>query len=143
VFKKFRRDYTSTIEDIFNMRTLIDDDMAEIDILDTAGLDEFKGVRDAKIKDRDGFIIMYDVSDKGSFERIESLYEAILVHHIPPVDIPIVLVGNKIDKERVVDIEEAERLAAKHWSPYIECSALSGDNIEEVFSLLIRELRKK
>jgi GTPase SAR1 family protein len=58
-------------------------------------------------------------------------------------DIPIILVGNKSDKERKVDIETAERIATIHRSPYIECSAQKGENIEAVFELLVRELRKK
>ena len=58
-------------------------------------------------------------------------------------DIPIILVGNKTDKERKVDKETAERIATIHRSPYIECSAQKGENIEEVFELLVRELRKK
>ena len=39
VFKKFTREYTATIEDIFSKRTLVDDEIAEIEILDTAGLE--------------------------------------------------------------------------------------------------------
>ena len=53
------------------------------------------------------------------------------------------LVGNKIDKNRAIDREVAERIAASFRSPYIESSALSGENVDEVFGLLVRELRKK
>jgi GTPase SAR1 family protein len=63
--------------------------------------------------------------------------------HFPNKDQPIILVGNKKDKFRVVSYEEGERAAVQFNVPYIECSAYSGENIEEVFLLMVREMRKK
>jgi len=145
VFKKFIREYTSTIEDFYTKRSLIDNEMVELDILDTAGMEEFRVVRDAMIKDREGFLMIFDVTQGESFERIEYFYNLIKMYHITADSVPCVLVGNKIDKEkeRVVRREQAEKLAAQYKSPYIECSALSGENIEEAFAKLVQELRKK
>ena len=56
---------------------------------------------------------------------------------------PIILVGTKMDKDRNVNFDLGERVATIHKSPYIECSSYTGENIDDVFELLVRELRKK
>jgi len=70
VFKKFLREYNCTIEDVFNHKTKIDGDIVELDILDTAGMEDFRMVRDANIKFRDGFIIVFDVTNRESFDKL-------------------------------------------------------------------------
>ena len=108
-------------------------------------MEEFRVVRDAMIKDREGFLMIFDVTQSESFEKIEHFYNLIRMYHQTIDGVPCVLVGNKIDKEkeRVVTREQAERLAMTYRSPYIECSALTGVGIEEAFNKLVRELRKK
>ncbi len=143
VFKKFIREYTSTIEDFYTKRSVIDSEMVELDIIDTAGMEEFRVVRDAMIKDREGFLMIFDVTQYESFERVEYFYNLIKMYHLISDDVPCVLVGNKIDKEkdRVVTKEQAEKLAAQYNSVYVECSALSGERIDDAFSELVRMLR--
>lgn len=75
VFKKFSKIYTSTIEDIFSKRIIIDDEMAELDILDTAGLEEFRSVKEGKLGERDGFLVVFDLSKKETLDRIDRIYE--------------------------------------------------------------------
>lgn len=118
--------------------------MVELDIIDTAGMEEFQVVRDAMIKDREGFLMIFDVTQYESFERVEYFYSLIKMYHLISDGVPTVLIGNKIDKEgRVVTKEQAEKLAEQHNAMYIECSALSGENIEEAFAELVRKLRIK
>lgn len=81
LFKKFMREYTATIEDIYTKRVAIDEEPAEIDILDTAGLQEFRAVKMGKLKEREGFLVVFDISDKGTFDRIEEIYESIYEQH--------------------------------------------------------------
>ena len=94
------------------------------------------------MKDRDGFIVVFDLSSKSSLNKIDKVYEQIYSHH-PLKDIPIVLVGNKLDKNREVTTIEGEKVAMSYNSPYIECSAFTGENAEEIFFSVIRELRKR
>ena len=77
IFKKFTREYTPTIEDIFTRRAMVDEELAEIEIWDTPGLEEYKSLIQDKIKDRDGFLIIFNLSDKGTIDRIDKQYELI------------------------------------------------------------------
>jgi small GTP-binding protein len=99
-------------------------------------------VKEPKMKERDAFIVVFDLNSEESLEKIEKVYEQIYAHH-PDKDVPIIMVGNKLDKERVMSKVMAEKKAIIFNSPYMECSALTGENIEEVFHLIVRELRKK
>jgi GTPase KRas protein len=111
VFKKFQHDYTSTIEDIYTKKTTIDGELAELDILDTAGRDEFRAVKESKIKEREGFIIVFDLSDANSLKETEKNFELVSYHHEGALDVPKVLIGNKSDKVRAISREEAEMTA--------------------------------
>lgn len=96
VFKKFVREYTATIEDIYTKRVTVDEEPAEIDILDTAGLQEFRAVKMGKLREKEGFLVVFDVSDKDTFNRIDEIYNSIYEQHSNK-DVSIILVGNKID----------------------------------------------
>ena len=74
LFKKFQREYAPTIEDTFTKRTLVDDELAEMDILDTAGLEEYHSVSEPKLHDRDGYIVVIDLANAETLERVDKLY---------------------------------------------------------------------
>lgn len=113
-----------------------------MEILDTAGLEEFRMVKEPRMKDRDAFIVVFDLNNEETLDKIDKIYEQIYSHHNQK-DVPVIMVGNKLDKERVVSQIGGEKKAIMFNSPYIECSALTGENIEDVFHLVIRELRKR
>jgi small GTP-binding protein len=145
VFQKFLREYINTIEDFYTKSTSVDNKQVELDILDTAGMEEFRAVRDAMIRDREGFLMIFDLTNMESFERIDYLMSLVKAYHSSPTGAPCILIGNKSDKrdERVVTNEMAVNKANQYSIPYFESSALSGINIEESFNELVRELRKK
>ena len=144
VFKRFLKSYTSTLEDFYTKRTNIDNEFVELDILDTAGMEEFSVVRDANIKDRDGFLMVFDLTNMDTFDRLAQFYKLIDLIHTNR-GVPTVIVGNKVDKEgeRKVGTERAMSLAKDKRAQYIECSALNGSGIDEAFASLVRSLRKK
>ena len=74
VFRKFSKEYTPTIEDIFSKRSIIDDETTELEILDTAGLEEFRNIKDGKLRDRDGFLLVFDLSNRGTLDRVDDFY---------------------------------------------------------------------
>uniref|UniRef100_F7E9N1 small monomeric GTPase n=1 Tax=Monodelphis domestica TaxID=13616 RepID=F7E9N1_MONDO len=102
-----------TIEDAYKTQVRIDDEPAYLDILDTAGQAEFTAMRDQYMRGGEGFIICYSVTDRQSFQEAAGFKELIYqVRHT--YDIPLVLVGNKIDLEQArQDMIESSREAPK------------------------------
>jgi GTPase KRas len=89
-----------------------------------------------------GFIIVYSITSRKSFDEINEFYEQIL--RVKDVDtFPMVLVGNKCDleTERNISKLEGKEMAEKMNSPFIEASARARFNVDECFELLIRSAR--
>ncbi|XP_015282962.1 PREDICTED: GTP-binding protein Rit2-like, partial [Gekko japonicus] len=85
-----------TIEDAYKTQVRIDDEPAYLDILDTAGQAEFTAMRDQYMRGGEGFIICYSITDRQSFQEAAEFKE--LIYRVRRTyDIPLVLVGNKID----------------------------------------------
>ncbi|XP_001362521.1 GTP-binding protein Rit2 [Monodelphis domestica] len=133
-----------TIEDAYKTQVRIDDEPAYLDILDTAGQAEFTAMRDQYMRGGEGFIICYSVTDRQSFQEAAGFKELIYqVRHT--YDIPLVLVGNKIDLEqaRQVSTEEGLSLAREYTCAFFETSAALRFYVDDVFYGLVREIRKK
>eukprot|EP01080_Neovahlkampfia_damariscottae_P008555 gene8555-378_t len=110
-----------------------------VDILDTAGQEEYSSLRDTYYRTGDGFIIVYSVICKSSFEEALSIYDQIL--RVKDDDyFPSILVGNKSDlsDERVVSETEGKNEAKKRGILFCETSAKYRENIDETFEDLIR-----
>ncbi|KAM6036734.1 GTP-binding protein Rit2 isoform 1-T1 [Theristicus caerulescens] len=133
-----------TIEDAYKTQVRIDDEPAYLDILDTAGQAEFTAMRDQYMRGGEGFIICYSITDRQSFQEAADFKELIYrVRHT--YDIPLVLVGNKIDLEefRQVSTEEGMSLAREYSCSFFETSAALRFYIDDVFHGLVREIRRK
>ncbi|XP_037981398.1 GTP-binding protein Rit2 isoform X1 [Motacilla alba alba] len=133
-----------TIEDAYKTQVRIDDEPAYLDILDTAGQAEFTAMRDQYMRGGEGFIICYSITDRQSFQEAAEFKELIYrVRHT--YDIPVVLVGNKIDLEefRQVSTEEGMSLAREYSCSFFETSAALRFYIDDVFHGLVREIRRK
>lgn len=76
-----------------------------------------------------GIAIIYDVSNYASFNSLEFYIKE--VKETCGSDMPIIIIGNKIDLERIVDQEEAENFAKDNNVEYIETSVLNNENIEK------------
>jgi len=139
----FVRDYDPTIEDAYRKSLIIDNRPASLDILDTAGQEDYMALRSTWMRERDGFLLVYSVTDRNTFESLHSFYEQLSAMHEENMP-PIVLVGNKCDMatRRVVKTGEGKKLA-ESWSnlAFIETSAKTGDGIDKAFATLVREIR--
>lgn len=114
-----------------------------IEILDTAGQDDYQGMLDTWINFGEGFLLVYAVNDKESFECLEKKRDRILKLK-KGQKCPIVLVGNKCDleRERVIPESEAKELARLWGAGYIETSATADINCKECFHLLGKQIVK-
>jgi small GTP-binding protein len=108
-------------------------------IWDTAGQERFRSVATQYIKSCDGLLIVYAINDRKSFEKIDDWLKEVEEKKNTNYNVPLVLIGNKIDleKEREVSFQEVEKLALKYGMQFYECSAKTRININEAFQYLI------
>jgi GTPase KRas protein len=140
----FVDEYDPTIEDSYRKQVTIDSNTCLLDILDTAGQEEYSAMRDQYMRTGQGFILTYAITSRQSYDEINVFREQI--HRVKDADhVPIVLAGNKCDleDERQVTTQEAQELAKQWKVPIYETSALARINVEEAFFDLVREIRKE
>lgn len=141
----FQEDYVCTTEDTYRREISFDGangPKTELNILDTAGLEDFVAMRANWISNKDGLVLVFSVDKREVFEGMEVFYNEIL-HIYPNKDIPLVLVANKIDLGREITKQEGEEMARRFGAEYFECSAKSGENVAEFFGYLVRQARIK
>merc|ERR1711884_346360 len=139
----FVTDYDPTIEDSYQKQCVIDGTVAKLDILDTAGQETFSAMREQYMRSGEGFLLVFSLSDRRSFEQAVIFHREIL--RVKDRDeFPVMLVGNKadLDSQRAVSGEEAHSLARQLKAPYIECSAKMRMNVDQAFHELVRLVRR-
>jgi len=139
----FVDEYDPTIEDSYRKQCDIDDEVALLDVLDTAGQEEYSAMREQYMRTGEGFLLVYDITSRQSFEEITTFQQQIL--RVKDKDyFPMVVVGNKCDLEgeREVSRQEGEALARSFNCKFIETSAKSRLNVEKAFYDIVREIRK-
>jgi len=139
----FATDYDPTIEDSYTKQCVIDDVVAKLDILDTAGQEEFSAMREQYMRSGEGFLLVFSLTDRASFAELPRFHKQIL--RVKDRDVfPMLLVANKADltQQRMVSTEEAQSLARELKIPYIECSAKVRMNVDQCFHELVRIVRK-
>lgn len=138
----FVPEYDPTIEDAYRKNMVVDDLPCVLDILDTAGQEDYTALRSTWMRSRDGFVLVFSVVDRTTFDGLEAFYDQLTVMHEEKVP-PLVIVGNKCDLDkREVTVEEGKRLAARYEGMYLETSAKTATGIEAVFTSVARGVRK-
>eukprot|EP01088_Endostelium_zonatum_P017677 TRINITY_DN5338_c0_g1_i1.p1 TRINITY_DN5338_c0_g1~~TRINITY_DN5338_c0_g1_i1.p1 ORF type:complete len:203 (+),score=48.51 TRINITY_DN5338_c0_g1_i1:123-731(+) len=109
----------------------IGEQTVELAVFDTAGQERFRCLTGSFYRNARVALLVFDVSDKSSFDKLNEWKEELA--HYP--DLSIVLVGNKIDLERQVTPDQGAKKKEEHSNiaHYIECSAKTGQGVEEVF----------
>ncbi|CAF0722820.1 unnamed protein product [Adineta ricciae] len=138
----FIDEYDPTIEDSYRKQAVVDGETCLLDILDTAGQEEYSAMRDQYMRGGEGFLCVFAVNSAKSFEEIKQYREQI--KRVKDADdIPMVLVGNKIDlPTRTIDLSYAKDFAASLSMPFVQTSAKTRQGVEEAFYTLVREIRK-
>merc|ERR1712159_508287 len=139
----FIEEYDPTIEDSYRKQVTIDDETCILDILDTAGQEEYSAMRDQYMRTGQGFLIVYSIIARASFDEVASFRDQIL--RVKDADkVPMVICGNKVDLEadRQVSTVEGRDLAKSFGVPFMETSAKTRVNVEDSFYELVREIRR-
>ena len=137
----FMEKYDPTIEDFYRKEIEVDGAPSVLEILDTAGTEQFASMRDLYIKNGQGFIIVYSITISQTFQDIRSMKESIM--RVKGTDrVPMLLVGNKCDLEhqREVSFNDSAQLAQQWNCPFLEASAKNTKNVNEVFIEIVREM---
>ena len=138
---KFPDEHDTTIEDSYQIPAKIDDIQCSLEILDTAGQDDYQTMLDTWINTSDGFILVYSIDNRESFESMKIRYERILKLK-GDQKASIIVVGNKCDlvDERKVTKEEGENFCSSNKITFMEVSALKVINVRETFLTVARGL---
>ncbi len=163
----FVETYDPTIEDSYRKQVVIDQQTCMLEVLDTAGQEEYTALRDQWIREGEGFVLAYSITSRKTFNRIPKFHSQVQrvkesAHlnsttgssYLPtqtngtptPTDpVPIMLVGNKCDKyhEREVSSQEGQALAKELGCKFVEASAKNCINVERAFYDVVRQVRRR
>ncbi|CAF0731886.1 unnamed protein product [Didymodactylos carnosus] len=139
----FVEKYDPTIEDSYRKQVEVDGIQSMLEILDTAGTEQFTAMRDLYMKNGQGFVLVYSITAQSTYNDLVDLRDAILKVK-DTTDVPMVLVGNKCDleDERVVGKEVGQTLARTWGSTFLETSAKLKVNVHEIFFDLVRQISR-
>lgn len=140
----FVEKYDPTIEDSYRKQVEIDGQQCMMEILDTAGTEQFTAMRDLYMKNGQGFVLVYSITAQATFNDLMELHDQIIRVKDTP-DVPMILVGNKCDleDERVVSKDQGQHLAKQFNCAFMEASAKIKINVPEIFYNLVRQINSK
>jgi len=148
MYDEFVEDYEPTKADSYRKNIVLGGKECQIDILDTAGQEDYAAIRDNYFRSGEGFLCVFSITERESFEATQEFRDQIL--RVKNADsttdnIPFILVGNKsdLDSRRQVPYEEANEIASRWRVPYIETSAKTRDRVDAVFYQLMEHIQKK
>lgn len=143
VQNQFVDSYDPTIENTFQKSVKIRGQEYKLELIDTAGQDEYSLVSQSYAMNIDGYVLVYSVTSKRSFEIVQTIYQKLL-DMTGKESVPLTLVGNKTDlhMEREVQFEDGKRAADAWKAAFLETSAKENQKVQEIFTSIIIEVEK-
>ena len=141
---EFHEDSKATVGVEFGSKQFtIEGHLIKAQIWDTAGQERYKAITSAYYKGAKGAFIVYDITRKQSFESVEKWVNDVTA--VADQKITIILIGNKSDLEdqRQITKEQGQEKANKLELAFLETSALSGENLDKAFDMMMNEVYKK
>ena len=141
---QFKEDSRATVGVEFGSKQFeIENRKIKAQIWDTAGQERYRAVTSAYYKGAKGAFIVYDVTRKETFDSVNRWISDII--STCGKSLSIILLGNKSDLEdqRQISKEQGEEKAKTYQLAFLETSALSGENLEKAFNMLINEIYEK
>ena len=141
---KFEKSYLSTAGIDYKVKIVtIKEKQYRLCFYDTAGQEKYRSITLNVIKDAQGIIVMYDVTDTKSFESIPNWIQSI--KDKKGSAFPMILVGNKVDlkSERKITKEQGEKFAKDNGLDFLEISNQNGTNVQEAGLALFNKILEK
>lgn len=134
--------YDPTIEDAYRKQIAIDDHSYFIEILDTAGQEEYSAMRDQYMKSAEGFLLVYDITNYNSYLYLREIIERMKMVNETNQKLCMVICGNKSDlnMKRIITYHEGKMLALENKCPFYETSARMCIHVDESWNDLIRQV---
>jgi Ras-related protein Rab-8A len=140
----FSPTFITTIGIDFKIKNIeIDNKRVKLQIWDTAGQERFRTITTSYFRGAQGIVLVYDVTDRRSFESIRNWISQIQQH--ADVHVNKILVGNKCDMldEKVVSTEEGKKLAEEFNMEFWEASAKNDVNVEQSFHSIAKSVKDR
>lgn len=136
---KFPTEHDTTVEDTYKTTVTVNGTPCELEIIDTAGQDDYQTMLDTWIEFGNCFLLVYSIDEVDSFKQIKFKYERI--QQIKNKEkVSVVIVGNKCDLpdgQRKVSKNEGQNLANNLGVSFMEVSALTRFNVREAFMKVV------
>ncbi|EGR32473.1 Ras family protein, putative, partial [Ichthyophthirius multifiliis] len=141
---QFTNNFYNTIGVDFKIKTIqLNGKNIKLQIWDTAGQDRFKTITCSYYRGAHGIAVVFDITDKQSFENVKGWM--VEIEKYAQENVCRILVGNKTDmnENRQVQYQEGQELAQMYNLNYIEVSAKSGENVDQVFTQMAKQIMEK
>jgi len=142
--KRFQPVHDLTIGVEFGARMItIDGKQVKLQIWATAGQESFRSITRSYYRGAAGALLVYDITRRDTFNHLTTWLEDAKQHSNS--NMVIMLIGNKSDLEadRVVSVDEGKGLAEEYGVQFFETSALTGSNVESMFTALATTIKRR
>ncbi|KAJ8692770.1 Ras- protein rsr1, variant 2 [Pleurotus ostreatus] len=134
---QFLDHYDPTIEEEYRRTITVDNELTSLEVLDTAGAEQFTSLNEVYIKAGRGFILVFSLTQEASLKEVENIRQQIYQIKGGGTNVPIVVVGTKLDlqSEREVQHATIQSLASRWNLPFYETSAKRNWHVNDVFEV--------
>ena len=119
----------------------LNDTRYKFEIWDTAGQERYRSLAPMYYRGAKAAVVVYDITNEDTFKGAKSWVKELKTKTTNCI---VLLVGNKVDliENRKVDIDMVDDFAKNHGLIYIETSAKTGENVDEIFKTIAKNLPK-
>ena len=139
----FNSNHLETIGiEFYNKEEKINNKIIQIKFWDTAGQEIFHSLTKNFYRKADGIIIVYDITNKESFERIQDWIKSIYDNTDTYKEIQMIIVGNKIDLEEMREVtkEDGIKIGKYYEIDFYEASAKNAEGVNNFMIKIIRDI---
>ncbi|KAI6660657.1 Ras-like protein rasD [Oopsacas minuta] len=140
---RFPEYYDPTVEEKYVTEISHSGKVFDIEIIDTAGQEEFFKYRDSSLAEGDAYLALYSINSLSSWLELKELRKKIEQEKEHPDEIPMVVCGNKkdLDEYREVPVDEVIEYCSKIGSPFMETSAKTGLCVRDSFHAVMEQVK--